>query len=53
VCHAQRSPSSLQAFECDRRLQAAGWRPIRVTWRHLHREREELSRDIAAMLAGC
>jgi hypothetical protein len=46
-----------QAFERDRRrdrrLQAAGWRPIRVTWRHLHREREELSRDIAAMLAGC
>lgn len=34
----------------DRRLQVAGWRTIRVTWRHLHEEREELAADLELML---
>jgi len=34
----------------DRTLQAAGWRPVRVTWRHLHREREQLAADLREML---
>lgn len=35
----------------DRRLQAAGWRPIRVTWRHLHEAGHELAGDLERMLA--
>jgi very-short-patch-repair endonuclease len=34
----------------DRALQAAGWRVIRVTWRHLHREREPLAADLRTIL---
>jgi very-short-patch-repair endonuclease len=42
------------AFESDRErdrgLQAAGWRPIRVTWRQLERSRAGLERDLRRML---
>lgn len=34
----------------DRRLQAAGWSTIRVTWRHLHEERAELAADLERLL---
>jgi hypothetical protein len=36
----------------DRTLQAAGWRPIRVTWRQLHQEREALAADLRALLTS-
>lgn len=43
------------AFEDDRRrdrkLSAGGWRPVRVTWRQLTRERGELETDLRRMLA--
>jgi hypothetical protein len=49
--HATRS-----AFESDRardrRLVAAGWRVVRVTWRQLHDEPEALTRDLRASLAA-
>ena len=35
----------------DRRLLAADWKTIRVTWRHLHEEREELAADMTAIFA--
>ena len=42
------------AFEADRdrdrRLQAAGWRVVRVTWRQLRDEEGELERDLFKML---
>jgi REase_MTES_1575 len=45
---------SSTAFERDRErdriLQAAQWRPIRVTWRQLDRSRNELDRDLRRML---
>ena len=41
---------TLQAYERDRErdrlLQAAGWRPVRVTWRQLERSRAGLERDL-------
>lgn len=44
-----------RAFESDRakdrRLRVAGWQPIRVTWRQLHREERELAADLAALLS--
>jgi very-short-patch-repair endonuclease len=36
--------------ERDRILQAAGWRPARVTWRHLHRHAAELEDDLRLLL---
>jgi very-short-patch-repair endonuclease len=43
-----------QAFERDRRrdqrLAAAGWRPIRVTWRQIMRTPEQVSATLAALL---
>ncbi len=36
--------------ERDRRLQAQGWRVVRITWRHLN-EPEPLARDLRGMLA--
>jgi predicted transcriptional regulator of viral defense system len=43
-----------RAFEHDRlkqrRLTVAGWQPIRVTWRQLHREQAELARDLDALI---
>jgi very-short-patch-repair endonuclease len=38
--------------ERDRKLVAAGWRVIRVTWRQLHDEPDELERDLRAILAA-
>jgi hypothetical protein len=38
--------------ERDRILQAAGWRVARVTWRHLHREANELGADLRLLLRG-
>jgi hypothetical protein len=40
---------TLRAYERDRLLQAAGWRPIRVTWRQLERSRAALERDLRRM----
>lgn len=34
----------------DRRLQAAGWRVVRVTWRALHRHSGPLASELAALL---
>jgi hypothetical protein len=49
--HATRS-----AFESDRardrRLVAAGWRVVRVTWRQLHDEPEAVAQDLRASLAA-
>jgi very-short-patch-repair endonuclease len=43
-----------RAFESDRakdrRLTVARWRPLRVTWRQLHRGEAELAADLAALL---
>jgi hypothetical protein len=36
----------------DRRLQAAGWRTVRVTWRQLREHPESLAADLRAILAG-
>jgi hypothetical protein len=45
---------TLQAYERDRErdrlLQAAGWRPIRVTWRQLEQSRAGLERDLRRIL---
>jgi hypothetical protein len=42
------------AFESDRardrRLQVAGWRPIRVTWRQLHHDPRAVEMDLRALL---
>ena len=44
------------AFERDRRrdrkLSAAGWRPVRITWRQITEERLAVGRDLSAMLAA-
>ena len=34
----------------DRRLQAHGWRVIRITWRQLHDDSERLAAELAALL---
>jgi very-short-patch-repair endonuclease len=36
--------------ERDRRLHAAGWRVVRMTWRHLHEQRAELANDLHTLL---
>jgi very-short-patch-repair endonuclease len=44
------------AFERDRRrdrkLIAAGWRPVRITWRQITAERAVVGRDLTTMLAS-
>jgi hypothetical protein len=44
------------AFESDRRrhrrLMAAGWRPVRITWRQLTDEPDAVARDLRRMLAA-
>jgi predicted transcriptional regulator of viral defense system len=34
----------------DRRLQAAGWRVVRITWRQLHEEPREVAAELRALL---
>ena len=45
-----------RAFETDRardrRLTAAGWRVIRITWRQLAGEPQAIARDLRAALDG-
>lgn len=45
-----------EAFESDRerdrRLAVEGWRTIRVTWRALYEDREQLAHDLRHLLAG-
>jgi very-short-patch-repair endonuclease len=36
----------------DRALNAAGWRVIRITWRQLTQDADELAEDIRILLAG-
>jgi len=36
--------------ERDRRLQAEGWRVVRITWRQLHDEPERIARDLRRLL---
>ena len=36
----------------DRRLSAAGWRPVRITWRQITEERAAVGRDLSAMLSA-
>jgi hypothetical protein len=44
------------AFEADRlrdrRLSAARWRPVRITWRQLHEEPSAVARDLKRLLAA-
>jgi very-short-patch-repair endonuclease len=44
------------AFERDRRrdrkLLAAGWRPVRITWRQITEERAAVGGDLTRMVAG-
>jgi very-short-patch-repair endonuclease len=50
----RRAHQTRSAFEADRRrdrlLTVAGWRPVRVTWRHLDREADELEADLRSLL---
>ena len=50
--HASHSPT--HAFELDRardrRLEAAGWRVVRITWRQLEREPELVEADLRRLL---
>ncbi len=43
-----------QAFETDRRrdqpVSAAGWRPVRTTWRQLERAPEQVVETVAALM---
>jgi very-short-patch-repair endonuclease len=52
--HASHSPT--HAFELDRardrRLEAAGWRVIRITWRQLHEEPELVEADLRRLLVA-
>jgi very-short-patch-repair endonuclease len=45
-----------QAFERDRArdraLHAAGWRVLRVTWRQLHEDAEQIADDLRALLGS-
>lgn len=34
----------------DRRLHAAGWRVVRITWYQLHRDADELARDLRTLI---
>jgi Transcriptional regulator, AbiEi antitoxin/Protein of unknown function (DUF559) len=36
--------------ERDRRLQAEGWRVVRITWRQLHDEPERIARDLRRLM---
>jgi hypothetical protein len=36
----------------DRKLSAAGWRPVRITWRQITEERAAVGDDLMAMLAS-
>ncbi len=36
----------------DRKLVAARWRPVRITWRQLHEEPSAVARDLKRMLAA-
>ncbi|MGI8632934.1 MAG: endonuclease domain-containing protein [Solirubrobacterales bacterium] len=36
----------------DRRLTAAGWRVVRITWRQLHSESDRVAADLRAVLRG-
>jgi very-short-patch-repair endonuclease len=51
--HAFHSPA--HSFEedraRDRRLEAAGWHVLRVTWRQLHEEPELLEADLRQLLS--
>ncbi|MDQ3586978.1 MAG: DUF559 domain-containing protein [Actinomycetota bacterium] len=44
------------AFERDRKrdraLSAAGWRPVRITWRDLQRDAEQLEHELRGLLAS-
>jgi very-short-patch-repair endonuclease len=44
------------AFETDRardrRLEAAGWRVVRITWRHLHQTPSEVEADLRRLVAS-
>ena len=47
---------TLTAFESDRardrRLAVRRWKPIRITWRHIHHEPHELESDLRVLLAA-
>jgi predicted transcriptional regulator of viral defense system len=50
------SHATRAAFERDRArdrgLQAAGWRVVRITWRHLHGEPQSLAAELRMLLRG-
>jgi very-short-patch-repair endonuclease len=52
--HAVHSrPAQIDADkERDRKLMLAGWRVIRITWRHLHEHPEKLAADLRGLLAA-
>jgi hypothetical protein len=49
--------ATVRAFESDRlrdrRLQAAGWNVVRITWRQLHDDPRAVAADLRAPLRGC
>jgi very-short-patch-repair endonuclease len=50
---AHGTPSAFETDRArDRRLAARGWQPIRVTWRHIHHEQDELEADLRVLLAA-
>jgi very-short-patch-repair endonuclease len=53
---SHRAHRTAAAFESDRardrRLQAAGWDVVRVTWRQLHEDPQGIARDLRRLLGG-
>jgi very-short-patch-repair endonuclease len=46
------TPEAFEADRCrDRKLIAAGWRPVRITWRQLTQEADAVAGDLREMLA--
>jgi very-short-patch-repair endonuclease len=50
---AHGTPTAFEADRTrDRRLAVREWRPIRVTWRHVHHEQQELESDLRILLTA-
>jgi hypothetical protein len=51
--HVHGTPRNYESDrERDRLLTVHEWRVIRITWLHLHRDADEVARDLRAILAG-
>jgi very-short-patch-repair endonuclease len=55
-CDDRKSHDTTKRFESDRlrdrKLRVAGWDPIRITWRQLHDEPEEIAADLRELLGA-